>query len=180
MSNLLDGKSPLADLLTQFRFSIVIQGTNRRLGVEDSIRVTISFKQENLGIYEDRIEFIFEDVNLHQKFVITRPIRLVVASPEYNDFVPKAPYVPKQRVTRDPETDIVPGDPPPAISSIKYVVPLAQAFIPERASFVLKNGRSVASVIRQFKGAILPTPFNELSYARHYKMLVWAEEYRSE
>lgn len=142
--------------------------------------VPVAFKRDHLGIYTDRIEFIFKDVQLRQNFVIVRQVRAVVGSLEYYNLLPKAPYVPKKRTSRDPEVDVVPGDPPPTVNSIKYVVQLPHAHIPERVSHVLKNGGSLANILRQFRSSILPPSNDETTYGRYFKTLIWAEEYRSE
>lgn len=140
----------------------------------------VSFTREHLGIYEDRIELVFEDTNLGQKFLIARQARAIVAAPGYSDLQPKVPFVPKKRTSRDREMDVVPGDPPPALGAIRYVVPLPHNFIPDYYRRVLSTGGSVSNIVKQFRTMLMPRTFENTTYGRHFKALLWAEEYRSE
>ena len=145
-----------------------------------STQVTLSFSQEHLGIYDDRVELIFQDTRLRQKFVIARSVRAIVASPDYKDLQPKTPFVPRKRTSRDREVVVVPGDPPPALGAVRYVVPLPHNRIPPYMTKILSSSGSLAATIRQFRGSILPGTLQDTTYGRHFKALLWAEEYRSE
>lgn len=143
-------------------------------------KATASFTQEHLGIYEDRVELVFEDTRLNKRFMIARTVRAIIASPEYNDLQPKAPFVPKKRTSRNRAADIEPGDPPPALGAIPYVVKLPLALIPDYITKILSTSGSLANTIRNFKSSVLPRVLQDATYGRHFKGLLWAEEYRSE
>ena len=166
--------------ITCVSFSIVPRAFPVRLVNGRRVEVTVSFSQQNLGVYDDRVELLFEDTALRQKFVIARPIKAIVASPEYRDLQPKAPFVPRKRASRDRELEVVPGDPPPALGAVRYVVPLPHNRIPPYMTKILSSSGSLAATIRQFRGSILPGTLQDTTYGRHFKALLWAEEYRSE
>lgn len=161
------------------RFSVAIEGTNRRLGSGNNIHVVVTFEEEDLGIYEDRVEFLFEDVREHSRFMIVRSIRAVVAPPEYNDLLPKVPYFRKQRVTDNSDATVVLG-PTPFSGGIAYTKSLPWAAIPRRILDVLRNGGPVADIVRKLHHSPLPPNFNMSTYAEYFKVLLWAEEYRCE
>jgi helicase MOV-10 len=122
----------------------------------------------------------FEDTKLKQKFYIARFVKAVVGNEEeYNRLQPVAPYVPRKRSSRDPETEIVPGDPPETLNAIPYVVKLAQSSIPERLVRMLSTRDTLASMLRQVR-IILPPNFEAAAYGRYFKTALWVEEHRSE
>jgi helicase MOV-10 len=143
-------------------------------------KVHLSFHHELFGIYEDRLELIFEDIKLRQRFLIARSVRAVVAGPGYNDLLPKAPFIPRKRTSRNRTTNIEPGEAPPALGTIRYVVRLPDAPIPEYIAKMLSNGGSLSSIFSQFRTSILPRKLQDTTYGRHFKALLWAEEHRSE
>jgi len=131
-------------------------------------------------MYNARIEFVFEDTSLKQQFAIVRTLRAIVGdSAEYERLRPTAPFKPKKRTTRQSETEIVPGDPPPALNAIPYVVTLPFNPVPDRISSALSRG-STTEIIEHFRTSLLPNHLESDTYGRHFKYLLWAEEYRSE
>lgn len=141
----------------------------------------VTFTQKHLGVYSDRVELVFEDIKLRQRFIITRSLRAVVGNQtDYTALQPKEPYIPRKRTSPDPEIAVIPGDPPPALRVIPYVVKLPHAHIPDYVSHILSQGMSLAVTIKQIKASLLPRLFDEKSYGRYLKLLLWAEELRSE
>ncbi|KAJ3555412.1 hypothetical protein NM688_g2589 [Phlebia brevispora] len=162
-------------------FTIEIVGAERRVVYGRGLKLKLIFRQGSIGAYHDRIEIVFRDTKLNQQFVIARAIKAIVGDPaEYAALQPKAPFVPRKRLVRDPETDVVPGDPPPALNSIKYVVKLDQYPIPPSVSRTLTHTSSLQNIIRQFRASVLPQALDGSTYGRYYKVLLWAEEHRSE
>ncbi|THG94463.1 hypothetical protein EW026_g7017 [Hermanssonia centrifuga] len=162
-------------------FSIGLDGTSQRVVYGKGLEFSVVFKQEYMGVCTDRVEFIFEDTKLKKRFLIARSLKAIVGNKaEYNAMQPKAPFIPRKRTRRDPETDIIPGDPPPALGTITYVVKLPQFPVPERMSYVLSHGGALTNIVRQFRASVLPKTLDDATYGRHFKVLLWAEEHRSE
>ncbi|TFK49293.1 P-loop containing nucleoside triphosphate hydrolase protein [Heliocybe sulcata] len=142
--------------------------------------VTVKFRSAHDGHYEDRIEFVFEDVALRQRFVIVRFTRIIVGDrAAYDSLKPTAPYIPRIRLRREPETKVVPGDAPPATNAIPYVVKLQPAYIPKNIAPSMDTG-STRDKVNAVRSSILPTVLDAMSHARHFKTLLWIEEKRSE
>ncbi|KAF7796423.1 hypothetical protein EIP86_007600 [Pleurotus ostreatoroseus] len=153
----------------------------RRVVYGRPLVLTIRTKQSNTGIYYDRVELIFRDTKLNQQFVIARSIKAVIGDPdEYAAMQPKTPFVPRRRFVRDPENEVLPGDPPPAQNVIQWVVKLGQYPIPSFIADALSRPGSLESTIGQFRATVLPRQLDENTYGRFYKVLLWAEEHRSD
>jgi len=131
------------------------------------------------GRYEDRADFIFEDVHLGRRFMISRTLRVIVANRvEHDTYRPIVPYVPRPRIDRRPMNEIVPGQKPPALMAITYVGELPQAYIPTELHKSLARFRSTSEAVAQIKKTFLPTLFNCRTYAPNFKHLLWIEEYQ--
>jgi len=140
----------------------------------------VNFRQSHNGRYEDRVEIIFEDEGLGQQFVIVRPVRAIVGSQADHDLLrPKAPFVPRKRTARKPETEVLPGIPPPALNTIPYVVKLSLAAIPKNLSQTLSTGSS-SDVVGRVRRIFLPKTWDSTTYSRHFKYLIWIEEHQME
>lgn len=140
----------------------------------------VKFRTPYPGRYEDRVEILFEDQALFQRFAIVRPIKAIVGNKaDYELLRPTAPYVPRKRTTRVPETDVLPGPPPPALEAIKYVVALGKAEIPKQLATALSSG-SIAEILGRVRRMFLPGTWDVSSYGRHFKHLIWVEEHRME
>ena len=147
---------------------------------DDSLRIEITFKAEHLGVFEDRLEIVFEDVQLHTEFVIVRTLSASVGDrATFDALKPVAPYTPRKRVDRAPETEVVEGPQPELLDAIKYIGKLPAAAIPPRLHEVLATGK-VDRIIQQLRASFLPTVFDSAGYSKHFKHLLWAEEYKSE
>lgn len=140
----------------------------------------IRFQEVHNGRYDDRLELIFEDEALNQRFVIVRPLRAIVGNKaDYELLKPRAPFVPRKRVTREVETDVLPGILPPALNAIPYAVKLAKSPIPKNLSDVLSTG-SPRDATQRVRRMFLPGAWDSSTYGRHFKHLIWAEELRME
>lgn len=157
-------------------------GTDRKVVHGQPSTLVVTFTQSYIGNYEDRIEIALEDRQLGLRFYISRAVKAVVAdATDYVTLQPSEPFVSKKRSSRDPETEIVRGDPPPALEAISYVVPLGYADIPLRLSRILTPVRysSLQHTLQQFHRQELPSTFDARSYGHFFKKLLWAEEIRS-
>ena len=143
--------------------------------------VPFVFVQTRRGIYTDRVELAFQDTRLNQKFTITRALRATVGEQAaYAALQPVAPFVLRKRTARAVERDVVAGEPPPALNAIPYKTKLPQSYIPDRMLPLLSSRTSIANTVAQLRDSFLPREFNNETYGRHYKTLLWADEYRSE
>ena len=144
------------------------------------ITISISFTSTFRGRLQDRIELVFEDQSLSQRFVIVRAIRAISGDREdHEQFQPRAPFVPRQRTSRAPETEVVPGVRPPSLGVVPWIVPLPDAIIPKSLSDAVASG-STKEIIERLRTSFLPMLLNNETYGRHFKTLLWAEEHRME
>ncbi|KAF9648689.1 P-loop containing nucleoside triphosphate hydrolase protein [Thelephora ganbajun] len=142
--------------------------------------LTINFTQTYRGRYEDRAEILFEDTKLGKEFMIVRPLRVIVGSREDHAALrPTAPYIPRRRTKRAPVNEVVPGVPPESNAAITWRVLLPQAEIPAHIILALKYG-STKVQIESIKRSALPRTFEAATYGRHFKTLLWAEEFQME
>ncbi|KDQ10484.1 hypothetical protein BOTBODRAFT_58037 [Botryobasidium botryosum FD-172 SS1] len=156
-------------------FSCVAARTQLVLGVPCLVRVTFS-PDGNRGHYDDRIELVFEDTSLAQRFTITRSIRAVVGiKAELDALRPTAPYVRPERRARRPALDVVDGIPPPAMGKVRWVAHFPPYDILGTVTSALASG-SIAEKAAHIKKTLLPPVLNSLTYARHWHYLMWIEE----
>ncbi|TCD60518.1 hypothetical protein EIP91_009945 [Steccherinum ochraceum] len=160
-------------------FTASVQGVNMTVANGREFRVIIAFRHSNHGKYEDRLEVFFEDLSIRQQFAIVRPLTIIVGNKsDYEELRPKAPYVPRKKTARDDPESIVPGVPPLATSTTRWVTKLPFADIPEKLSKILNSGNlpsEVASGIRKIR---LPDRLDAESYPRHFQELLWIEEFK--
>ncbi len=146
-----------------------------------NVVIPIDFSRTLRGICTDRVEIYFEDTKLNQKFTIARSLQAKVGEQAaYAALQPVAPFVPRKRTARAVERDVVEGERPPALNAIPYKIKLPHSPIPDRMLPLLSNKGSIADTVTQLRDAFLPEQLNSSTYGRHYKTLLWAEEYRSE
>ncbi|KAF7323612.1 RNA helicase [Mycena kentingensis (nom. inval.)] len=145
-----------------------------------SYTFSVTFRQSFPGRADDRLELVFEDTQLRKRFAIVRALTAHVGNRADHDAIrPKAPYVPRKRAAREPETFIVEGVRPPALKAVPYVVPLPEAAIPTNLASVLStaNTKHALDTIRKL---YMPQVFGSGTYARQFKHLLWIEENRME
>lgn len=141
--------------------------------------LTVSGSQKYPGRAGDRLELVFEDQQLNTQFIICRPIHIIVGdSAAHKALEPKAPYIPKKRMARHPETKVVEGERPPALGAVPYVVKLPKFDIPKNLHATLATG-SVPETVRRLREMFLPPTIEGASYGRHFRHLIWAEEFKS-
>lgn len=155
-------------------------GTGRTLTYARAITFEITVRQEHIGRYEDRLEIIFEDMQLKKQFIITRTLEVTIGSKADHDLLkPIAPYKPRKRTNRQPEIEVVEGVLPPSLKAVPYVVPLPHAQIPDGLSNSLSTG-STSEIIGRIRRVHLPHTLDSETYGRHFKALLWIEEFRME
>ena len=162
---------------------MTVIGNVRSVTSRAPIQLAVSFKEHFIGRYEDRLELIFEDTQLEKQFIIARSLKAIVGNKaEHEALQPKTAYVPRTRSTRRiiPEQDIVEGVKPPALNAIRYVVPLPKATIPTQLHNILASSETTAKVVSTVRKVFLPQDFNSDTYGRHFKQLLWVEEFKSE
>ncbi|KAF5389777.1 hypothetical protein D9757_006011 [Collybiopsis confluens] len=159
-------------------FTVTLNAPSRIISSRSSLTFTVKMTQAHLGRAEDRIEFFFEDIKLKSRFIITRPLRVIVGSQVDHEMLkPKTPYVPRKRTERQPETEIVEGEAPPSTKAIPYVDKLTFANIPRNLETTLATG-STKEIIDRVRRLFLPSVLTSQTYAKHFKHLVWAEEFQ--
>jgi len=169
------------NLIFSFSFSIEISGTQRTILPNQPIRFSLALRHAYRGRYEDRADFIFEDVHLGRHFMVSQTLRAIIANQvEHDTYRPLVPYAPRARIDRRPMNKIVPGEKPPAIMAITYVGRLPEADIPTELRKSLARFRSTSETVAQIKKMFLPALFNCSTYALNFKYLLWIEEYRME
>ncbi|KAF9441768.1 RNA helicase [Macrolepiota fuliginosa MF-IS2] len=161
-------------------FLAQIEGKNRQLSMLRPIIIKVTFQQEFVGRYQERIEVQFEDPVLEKQFGISRIARAIVGDPLMHDQLrPRAPYIPRVRAPREAETHVVKGIPPPSLNAIPYVSGLPIADIPQHLLSALAASSNVTRQnIESIRHAFLPTVLDVESHGRHFKTLLWIEEYK--
>lgn len=144
------------------------------------VTLTVRFSPTIHGHYFDRLELVFEDKNLRQRFSIVKTYKAVVGNRADHELLrPKAPYKPRVRDAREEAKEVVPGVAAPALKVIPWVVALPQAFVPKDLYRILSSG-PVGQVIKEVRRAFLPRELIADTYGRHFKSLLWCEEFRME
>ncbi|KAF5356526.1 hypothetical protein D9758_008260 [Tetrapyrgos nigripes] len=161
-------------------FSISFASSNRGIAYRLPLSFTVTMKTNYSGRFEDRLEMILEDSQMKTRFMISRSLRVIVGSQaDHKALQPTSPYVPRKRVERKRETDVVAGEPAPALNAIPYKGRLTLAPIPKHLAETLETG-TVKEVIDNMKKLYLPAVVNSQTYSKHFKHLLWAEEVQME
>jgi len=133
------------------------------------------------GRHEDRLELIFEDVQLKKRFLISRPVKANVGDKaELDALKPTAPYIPRIKRERREIERFVEGVAPPSVDAIPFVVNLPYAAIPATLVRLLSSAEVAKAQVKQLQKFVLPAQLSTSTYARFFKTLVWTEEYQSE
>ncbi|KAK0452091.1 uncharacterized protein EV420DRAFT_691604 [Desarmillaria tabescens] len=157
-------------------FSVTVNRVVLKAG--SPISLTVTAKQTQAGRADDRLDLVFEDLNLHTQFLIARPIHLIVGSKaDYKALKPKSAYVSRERTTRHPELNIVEGVRPPALTVIPYSITLPFADIPKPLLDTISSG-TVSEITKKLKDLFLPPSIDTSSYGRFYQVLLWVEEHK--
>ena len=149
--------------------------------INKPVQLAVFLKQAYTGRYEDRLELVFRDDQLQKNFIITRPLKAIVANQaEHEAFRPRAPYVPRTRFTRPEIREVVEGVRPPALEAIRYVTRLPRADIPNQLRTMLGSTQSRRNIQKNVSEIFMPKVFNSATYSRHFKHLLWIEEAKME
>ncbi|KZV99658.1 P-loop containing nucleoside triphosphate hydrolase protein [Exidia glandulosa HHB12029] len=135
--------------------------------------------QGTVGRFEDRLELTFQDVHLHQRFAIVRPVSCIVGNREDHDAIkPVAPYVPRVRSAVIPEhtLEIDEAPKPPALAAVRWVVRLPAYDIPPALEEVIATSGRGWDLIRRLKTDFLPSRLRTDSYTRFFQTLLHVEE----
>ena len=76
--------------------------------------------------------------------------------------------------------EVVEGVKPPALNAIPYVGRLPKAKIPSRLQSLLSSSQSTKDLSAQVRKIFMPKVFDSNTYYRHFKHLLWIEEYKME
>ncbi|KAH9477519.1 Putative helicase mov-10-B.1 [Psilocybe cubensis] len=162
-------------------FSAEIRGTSRSVTTQTALTVVVTLRQGYIGRYEDRLEFVFRDTRLRKYFIISRTLKAIVGYKEDHETLrPSAPYIPRTRSAYKPISNVVEGVKPPALSAVKYVVRLPRAEIPHQLQIMLSGSESTHRLMNNIKKIFMPSSLNSDTYGRHFKNLLWVEEYKME
>jgi helicase MOV-10 len=168
------------DIHDPIRFVLERVIASRAVRSASPIEFCITFTSSFRGRFQDRLEFIFEDHSLDQRFVIIRSIRGIAGERSDHELLqPTAPYVPRKWMPRAQEINIIPGIRPPALNAIPWVISLPDAFVPKNLSDAVSSGE-VKDILERLKRSFLPVVFSSDTYGRHWKYLLWLEEIRME
>ncbi|KAK1226913.1 hypothetical protein PQX77_010082 [Marasmius sp. AFHP31] len=161
-------------------FKVSLRGPNRTVTSSTPIHLRVDMTAKYYGRTEDRLDLTFHDLQLRTRFIISRTLRVHVGSQsDQNDLKPKTPYKPRKRSARQPEVEVVPGEPAPSLQAIPYVGKLPQAPIPSHVARTLSSG-STKEIIERMQKVYLPRVLDSAGYGKHFKHLLWAEEHQME
>lgn len=138
------------------------------------IQVTFNPRGQR-GRWQDRVTFTFEDVSVGEQFTISRLISGSVGTQADMDLLqPSAPYVRRQRGSRDPEGEIVPGERPPALAAIPWKIPLGFYPLPKPLETLLAFG-TLEEKTQRIRN-LLPQYLTSANYGKHWSTLLHVEE----
>ncbi len=144
-----------------------------------SIAVTFTSSDQR-GRFEDRVELIFEDLVLKQRFAITRPVQATVGVKEDHEVLrAKAPYVRPKRRPEEPMKEIISGIPPPALAAIKWKVKLPSYPAPRTLLDITYGIGSPKEIVTRVRNTLFPDKFESDTYGRTFQVLLWVEEERA-
>ncbi|KAF9226240.1 P-loop containing nucleoside triphosphate hydrolase protein [Gyrodon lividus] len=173
--------SPASTSPVHAPFSVIslIQGLPLTCG--HPTKVVIGFCTPRSGRAEDRLEILFEDRSLGQHFVVVRNLYGIVGNVvDCDPLKVKAPLNLQPRTSSKEEIDVIPGVSSPALRVIPYVVKLPPVTAPPSLVAVLSESSTVKGMTEQLRRIFLPKTFDASTYARHFKTLIWVEEFHSE
>jgi helicase MOV-10 len=136
----------------------------------------IFYTHDHLGRFEDRIELVFEDDELNERFVIARMIRVVVGNrKELEALAPISPYVRPRRKRHEGVEDFIEGVKVPFVSDIQWAVKLPQYKVPAAVRDALAVG-DLDHQLSKIKQMILPREVTSETYRKHWSSLLHIEE----
>ncbi|KAK7047873.1 hypothetical protein VNI00_006201 [Paramarasmius palmivorus] len=162
-------------------FLVSVVGQNHFVSYGAPLKLRLKMQQTFFGRQEDRLELLFEDPHLRKRFIIARTLRVIVGSKEdHESYRPKVPYVPRKRntINRQPEHEVIEGEMPPSTKAIPYIGALPRAKIPIHVERALGGSGSTKEIVEHLQKIYLPKILNGESYGKHFKHLLWAEEFQ--
>ncbi|KAF6757614.1 RNA helicase [Ephemerocybe angulata] len=170
-------------------FSVVTATLGTAITLRSPATVTFKFKERFIGRYDDRLELTFKDAQLNKIFIISRPVGAIIGSEvDHEALKPISPYIDPRlrsggRAARAPVSKVIEGVAPPSANAVNYVLPLPRAAMPKHLLDLLsvaEQGGSLKQLIGDVRKIFMPNVLNSATYARHFKCLLWAEEFRTE
>ncbi|KAI0945598.1 hypothetical protein AcW1_001783 [Taiwanofungus camphoratus] len=159
-------------------FSAKIEGGPQRLATGKDIKVVVKFRHSQHGRYEGRIEIMFQDA-FQRPFVIIRQLRAVVGDvADHQLLKASSPFVQRKRIPWKHGQHYLPGRRPPALDAVPWVKKLPQAPMP--TAIIEALSRRLPNVIQSFRTTHLPQTLDHQTHGRHFKTILWVEEYRME
>lgn len=120
-------------------------------------------------------------MQLKKRFFISRSIKAIIGNRRtHEELKPKTPYVPRQRTSRPEPREVLEGVKPAAITTVKYAVILPKAVIPSHLLSTLSNSDPVKKINHDIRRMFMPKQLNSDTYAKHFKHLLWIEEFKME
>ncbi|KAF8320843.1 P-loop containing nucleoside triphosphate hydrolase protein [Clavulina sp. PMI_390] len=147
-------------------------------GITKSLEV--HFESNQLGRFEDRIEFVFRDNHRSTEFSIFRTLHAVVAldPAELKALGPIAPYErPKRQTVVDAEPNDIEGVKPFFDSDIQWKTTLPIASVPKHIQQAVLKG-TFDEQLRYARSHIIPPNLTIESYVRYWTSLLHLEELR--
>ncbi|KAG8682443.1 hypothetical protein FRC08_014963 [Ceratobasidium sp. 394] len=158
----------------QLCFTVTTVSLPVSVELNSSVEVQVRFNPlERRGRFEDRLELVFRGAN-GDIFMITRPLRAVVANSDITLLAPVAPYR-RQRLARErsAKTCVVEGG-EDVFPKTKYKRRLPPAAIPNDLEQLLSQG-ALDQQVHEFKDRFMPENLVQESYKRYWSNLVHAE-----
>lgn len=146
------------------------------------IVLNVTFTEQYIGRYQDRLELQFYDEQLKKAFIISRTLRAIVGDPiAHEQLKARTPYVPRVRTRREPEAKVTEGVAPPSLNAIPYVAKLPRASIPAQLLAALSlSSHPTRETLDSIKRVYLPKILDSETHGRHFKTLLWIEEHKME
>ncbi|KAF5350994.1 hypothetical protein D9756_008292 [Leucocoprinus leucothites] len=163
-------------------FTLTVEAERKPLSATQPTTLTVNFTRKDVGRYESRLEFEFEDQPTKKRFLISRSARAIVGdSGLHSQLRPKEPYIPRRASGREPESNVVEGIRPPALKAISYVTTMPKPNIPMRLLSTLTQPSTPSPKnVNIVRNVFLPKNFDIESHGNHFKVLLWVEEHRME
>lgn len=160
-------------------FHAQIAGDGNLVQGED-VQLRISLTQAEFGRYDGHMELHFSLQHTSRRFVIARAVRAVVGDEADREFLKAtAPHVQRKWVPWKNGQKYFPGRRPPALDAVPWVRKLKPYLIPPALELSLRDTTQdeLTQVVREKH---LPRVFDAETHSTHFKVLLWAEEWRME
>ena len=152
-------------------------GNTRTINRGQTLHIVVSFRQEQRGRYQGRLEITVQNAS-QRSFLIIRELRAIVGNAADHDLLKAvAPYVHRRPSRWRHDTPVVAGMRPPALDAVRWVKKPEQSYIPSNLSDILKLG-STRKAIAAIRGGFLPPTLSSETHDRFFRALLWIEEYR--